>query len=416
MGSEINKADLFLGYFEKLDTTKPQTEKIELYSKIYSKTNKISSYFESSVKKFPSLFDKNLETFEECLNYLEKISIPNKCVCAGVISDIPGWRCIDCSKNENTLYCSDCYIKSKDLHKGHKVYYWENSSGMCDCGDPSALNQYCHEHSGPFNNQNDIDNYIEKSFGKKVVENLTNFFDDFFLKFSKYLILTEKCEFFMPEFFFEKYDGDLSEDLEKEKKSIKLIKYNFGIVFKNFIYFLRLISKNNLGMVYLLSNYFLKNNFCSSKIEKEYKTEHSCIEINKNDIKVFYDSEEDDGIHVCKCPFLRLFMSNYRDNVRLNSTEDEQQFIFSFVHNLELRKSFCIIYFFIYNQILYNYNKELIVDRTQFFLKDSIDLITEKTNFLESSVKVLYKCFIKFCNQIQNKDIEPKKKRRFIKN
>ena len=415
MGSEINKADLFLGYFEKLDTTKPQTEKIELYSKIYSKTNKISSYFESSVKKFPSLFDKNLETFEECLNYLEKISIPNKCVCAGVISDIPGWRCIDCSKNENTIYCSDCYIKSKDLHKGHKVYYWENSSGMCDCGDPSALNQYCHEHSGPFNNQNDIDNYIEKSFGKKVVENLTNFFDDFFLKFSKYLILTEKCEFFMPEFFLEKYDGDLSEDLEKEKKSIKLIKYNFGIVFKNFIYFLRLISKNNLGMVYLLSNYFLKNNFCSSKIEKEYKTEHSCIEINKNDIKVFYDSEEDDGIHVCKCPFLRLFMSNYRDNVRLNSTEDEQQFIFSFVHNLELRKSFCIIYFFIYNQILYNYNKELIVSRTQFFLKDSIDLITEKTNFLESSVKVLYKCFIKFCNQIQNKDIEPKKKEGLLK-
>ena len=407
MGSELkqNPIDLFLGYFEKLDKTKPQTEKIDLYSKIYSKTLKISSYFESCVKKFPSLFEENLETFEDCLNHLEKISIPNKCVCASVINDIPGWRCIDCSKSENTLYCSDCFIKSKDLHEGHKVYFWENSSGMCDCGDPSALNKYCHEHSGPFNNQNDIDNYIEKSFGIKVVENLKNFFDDFFLKFSKYLILTEKCEFFMFEFFSEKYGDDLSDELEKEKKDILLIRNNFGIVFKNFIYFLRLISKNNLGMVYLISDYFLKNYFCSKKIDKEYKTDHSCIEINSNDIKLFYDLEEDNEIHVCKCPFLRLFMSNYRDNVKLNSTEDEQQFIFSFVHNIELRKSFCIIYFFIYNQILYNFNKELIVARTQFFLKDSLNLIIQKTNFLESSLKAIYKCFIKFINKLQNKDI-----------
>ena len=171
MGSEIAHGELFLGYFEKINNNKLKKDKIELYSKIHSKTIKIASYFEACVQKFSSLFEENLEKFEDCLEYLEKISIPNKCVCASAINDIPGWRCVDCSKSENTLYCNDCYIKSKDLHKGHKVYYWENSTGMCDCGDPSALNKYCHEHSGPFREQKDIDDYIEKSFGKKVVRN-----------------------------------------------------------------------------------------------------------------------------------------------------------------------------------------------------------------------------------------------------
>jgi hypothetical protein len=98
--------------------------------------------------------------------------------------------------------------------------------------------------------EKDIEDYIEKSFGKKVVENLKNFFDDFFSKFSKYFVLAEKCELFIDDFFNEKYEGNLNEELAKEKKDVALVKNNFSVVFKNFMYFLRLISKNNLGMVY----------------------------------------------------------------------------------------------------------------------------------------------------------------------
>ena len=56
--------------------------------------------------------------------------------------------------------------------------------------------------------------------------------------------------------------------------------------------------------------------------------------------------------------------------------------------------------------MIYNFNKNLIGDRTQFFLRDSFDLITQKTNFLETSVKALYKCFLKLYNTIENKDID----------
>ena len=184
---------IFKDLFQKIEQGEIKTKNIELYTQINSATMKISSYFENCIKKFPSLFESNLKSFEESLSYLEKIAIPNKCVCASAVNAIPGWRCVDCSKYNNSLYCNNCYINSKDLHKGHKIQFSFDLAGMCDCGDPDSLYTYCHEHSGPFTEQSQIDDYIEKSFGKKVVENLRKFFVEFFLEYSKYLILTSKC-------------------------------------------------------------------------------------------------------------------------------------------------------------------------------------------------------------------------------
>ena len=241
-------------YFGKISQKKLETNNIELYSKINSSTNEISSYFDKAIEKFPSLFEKNLESFDDCLDYLEKKSIPNKCICAGIIDTIPGWRCVDCSKYENAIYCNDCYTNSKDWHKGHKVFYLINSRGMCDCGDPDSLNQYCHEHSGPFKEEKEVESYILQSFEKKVVDNLRKYFDEFFLEFSKYFVLTSKCELFMEDLFDEKFQGELSSELLNEKSDVSFLKSNFCIVFQNFIYFLRLITKNNMGMFHLIAN------------------------------------------------------------------------------------------------------------------------------------------------------------------
>ena len=224
---------IFKDLFQKIEQGEIKTKNIELYSQINSATMKISSFFENCIKKFPFLFESNLKTFEESLSYLEKIAIPNKCVCASAVNAIPGWRCVDCSKYNNSLYCNNCFINSKDLHKGHKIKFSYDLVGMCDCGDPDALYNYCHEHSGPFTEQSQIDDYIEKSFGKKVVENLRKFFDEFFLEFSKYLILTSKCELFMEDLFDEKFNGDLNADLIIEKNDVYFLKNNFRIIFEN---------------------------------------------------------------------------------------------------------------------------------------------------------------------------------------
>jgi hypothetical protein len=237
---------------------------------------------------------------------------------------------------------------------------------MCDCGDPDSLYTYCHEHSGPFTEQKQIDDYMEKSFGKNILENLKKFFDEFFLEFSKYLILTEKCELFIEEFFENKFKGNLSEDLNNEKNDVVYIKSNFKVVFENFIYFLRLITKNNLGMVHLISNYFLKNNLDSLKLEEEYMTNHRCIEIKSNDIKIYFDGEQKEN-HFCKCPFFRHYLFNYRNNIKLKLENDEKKFIYSFVHNSSSRSAYIILYFFLLEKILNNKNLTVINCRTQFF-------------------------------------------------
>ena len=400
--------------FEKISEFEITTKGNELYSQINSLTKKISSYFEGAIQKFPSLFENNIKTFEESLNYLEEISIPNKSVCAGIIDTIPGFHCIDCSLHENTVYCSDCFIKSKNLHKNHKVEFLYLGIGMCDCGDPDALNTYCFEHSGPLKEKKEIEEYIIKTLGEKIFKNLKNFFDEFFSEFSKYLILTEKCDLFMGDIFNEIFGANSEEEeLFNEKKDIYLLKSNFCIVFKNFIYFLRLITKNNFGMFHLIANYFLKNNLENLKLENEYLTQHSCIEINKEDIKIFFNSNEKIN-HNCKCPFLRLFLSNYRDNIKLEDQEDEQ-FFFSFSHNLPLRKAYGIIYFFLYEQNIYNNNRLILVNRSQFYLEDVMELIAKKTNIFENVANVLYKYISKIIKKIDFQKLYGRNNSLFLK-
>ena len=74
-------------FFQKINP-KPIKTETQPYSLINASTLQISSFFDESIEKFPSLFEKNLSTFNECLTDLEKSAIPNKCVCAGGVDNI----------------------------------------------------------------------------------------------------------------------------------------------------------------------------------------------------------------------------------------------------------------------------------------------------------------------------------------
>ena len=327
--------------FGKLDIKKLSSKNNSFYNKLYSETNKMYSYLMESIKRFHNIFPNNLLNFEGALKYLEKISIPDKCVCAGLIDTIPGWRCVDCSKYENAIYCNNCYKKSKHLHKNHTVYFLYSSGGMCDCGDPDSLYTYCRDHSGPYNNQKEINEFISKVFPYDIKANLLIFFDNFFFNFSKYFILTEKCDLFNEEKYNEYFENinmneQTDDELNNEKNDIDLLKNNFCVVFQNFIHFLRVISQKNLGILHLLSLYFLRNHLEGKKLEEHYITKHKCITINANEINIFYQVEQD---HTCKCPFLRLLISNWREPIKSKDNENEE-FLMSFAHNLPLRSSY----------------------------------------------------------------------------
>ena len=389
--------------FKKINKEPLRKDNNLLCNKIYEETNNIYSYLMESIKGFHNIFQQNLLNFEESLQYLEKISIPNKCVCAGVISNIPGWRCVDCSKYENTIYCHNCYVKSKDLHKNHNVVFLYSSSGMCDCGDPDALKIYCPEHSGPYTDQNQIDAYISKIFNKDILEKLKTFFETLFSKFSKYLILTEQFEYFSKELFDAKFNRDNENKNENENNDeasdILLLKNNFGVVFQNLLTFLRLISEKNLGMLHLIANYFLKNHLENQKLEDEYMTTHQCIKIAQNDIQLFYKDKQK---HICVCPFARLFITNYRDNVECQF--ENQEFLLSFSHNLLLRTAFCILIFLTYRQLLLNNNEKFLGNRTHFYIEDALELIAKKTELIEGIYDSCYQIILQYFKSPKIKD------------
>ena len=169
--------------FENFETI----HKNDFYKKIRIESENILSFLEETQKQLLKLFDSNFQSLEEVENFLKKISLPNKFVCAKSISDIPGWTCKECDKYTDSIFCHECYKKSKHLHKGHHLYFLPNSGGMCGCGEPEALHIFCPEHSGPHMTQIEIDDYISKVFKKDLLDKLKNYFDIFFKKILYFL-------------------------------------------------------------------------------------------------------------------------------------------------------------------------------------------------------------------------------------
>ena len=407
--------------FKSIDDKKIVIKDNLFYNDIEDETLLIDSYFKEKINNFPKLFEKDLSNLEDTYKYLESISIPNKCECAGIIDTIPGWKCIDCSKNENAIYCSNCYIKSKDLHKGHKVYYLRSSGGMCDCGDPDCLNIFCPDHCGPFTEQKQIDEVINKSFSPNIINNLKAFFDDLFQHFSNYLLLTEKCKYFIDELLDEnniKYD---------EKEDIILLKKNFAIIFQNFLNFIYKITEKNIGIFHLIALYLTENHFNKGKNEEKYKTSHSCFKFDVNNIQILYKEKSenkdifssfdffDKEQHECKCPFIRLLISNWRDNIKpYKDSKQNQKLLLSFSHNFFLRNSLSIIFFCIYKEILLNNNEDIIYIRNQFCLAESTELIAKKTNLIEEIYEFVYYYYKSKINSDKSKSFEGSLKKEII--
>ena len=384
---------------------KSQNLKIKnsLLNEIQNESLLLEKYFFKKLNDFPKIFEgNNFASYQEAFDYLKYKAIPTKCECAGIIDNIPGWRCIDCSKYENTIYCSKCYINSKEIHKNHKVEFSNESSGMCDCGDPDSLYNFCPEHCGPFTEQKQIDDYINQVFPENILNNLKIFLDDMFYHLTKYLLLTEKCKLF--------YNKIMNKKDQKEDSisNIISVKENFAIIFKNFLNFFRKISEKNVAMLHILSSYFLKNNLgklmSNEKEKAQGLTTHSCIKINSDNIEILYKDKNSNknilspmnftGVekHKCECPFVRLFVSNYRNNIKssdLDESEDEK-FLLSFIHNLFLKKSMCIVLFFLYKEIIFNNSDYIRNVRSQYFSEDALAIIAQKTTLIEDSFEFLY--------------------------
>ena len=108
----------------------PNIQQDKLYKKMNEESINMLKYIKEEFNKFPKLFDSNYESIIVVENYLKSISLPNKYVCAKQIKSLPGWTCKECAKYTDSIFCHECYKKSKHLHKGHHLFLLPNS-GEC---------------------------------------------------------------------------------------------------------------------------------------------------------------------------------------------------------------------------------------------------------------------------------------------
>ncbi|CAL6075218.1 Zinc_finger domain-containing protein [Hexamita inflata] len=57
------------------------------------------------------------------------------------------FMCDTCG-SDTLIYCQKCLLNARDIHKGHIIRCVTDLTGLCDCGDVSAINPecFCHQH------------------------------------------------------------------------------------------------------------------------------------------------------------------------------------------------------------------------------------------------------------------------------
>ena len=370
-----------------------------LYVDIQDEIEKIQNFLDKAFDDFPKTLGNGF-VFEDAEIYLDSNAVPNNNICCKYIDNFAYFKCEDCSKNKSSKYCTDCYFKSKNIHKNHEVYLCYGE-GICNCGDSFYLSNFCSEHNGPFNDKAKITQCIESVFPPNKLKNLQLFFDYFFKKFSIFFILTEKCDNFSTEIFKE------NPKYEIEKEDLESLKQNFSIVFQNFLNFLYRITCKNIGMVHLIASYLMKN-FCQEdNLDDKYLTKHTCINLENNDIQIKYKNSAQEKVnringerHKCECPFIRLLISNWRDNIQpFKDSKQNIKFLQSLTQNSELKNVIGIIYLFLYNEISLNNNANIISLFNKLYIDDKLDLIVKKTKIFEEHYEFLYHYFYKFKNK-----------------
>ena len=190
------------------------------------------------------------------------------------MESVGGWRCLDCIKNENTIFCQNCWSQMKQQHINHRIIYLTSVNGTCDCGDPNTIDKkyFCPKHKGPMTIENEINEYKNKCLGEKVSNELKKINQVMFKDMAKYVIRA----------------------IQEKKTNDKIFT---GIV-SNFIDFITTPSMTSKACMHIIAELLLEN--------YPFKTKHVCLQLKEGKAKLIKSSLFS---HDCTCPFIRLLIA-----------------------------------------------------------------------------------------------------------
>ena len=274
---------------------------------------------------------------DEFFSYLKSISKENKQVCnRHVAKGEGGWKCTDCELDTLMLICNDCFTKSKDVHKGHRIMFNPNSSGYCDCGDPNVLVKegFCPDHKGPIDNQKDLMKFIKESIDENILNKINLLLEDIFL------LLMEKINILSNMQSDEKEKEEEKKEEENEKnKEKEIIKNELFSMLEEFISFCSNLYKNNLGLFYFVTLKFTEN--------YPFETNHKCFKYEEEENSITIIKENPSEKHKCICPFFQLLIYKLIEN---KSDFNKDTFFTLFIQNYKnkLITSISFLHSFVY--------------------------------------------------------------------
>ena len=306
-----------------------------------------------------NLFSCNDE--KELINKIKKLDYNSDSVCARKMKNVGGWKCSDCEKNSNSILCQQCWSKVKNKHLNHEIIYNSSTNGTCDCGDPNTVGEslFCPYHKGPLTKEEDIQIYIKKYFSQELIQSFEKYTEKLLKVIAPYIINN-----------IENYTIDID-----FKGNIKI-----------FLLFINSLSDNK-ALMHILSKLFLKN--------YKIKTKHNCLFINKNEMKFIKKNEE----HFCTCPFIRILMSVW--------TNDNQDILFKFLLNYQLRKTIGILYFLLFEHFTKYCIEDFCELSAQYIFEDvciSIATIPGLIGFYFESIFLIIKYFTNDNYILSNED------------
>ena len=135
--------------------------------------------------------DYNKENGVECIEQLFKLLKLSKSeeinkICLKLIKNQGVWKCKDCQKNKESIYCNECWglVRKEHINENHKYeYIGDYICGTCDCGNSNNIDEkfICPKHKKNYEENISIDEEKKKKFQiyhKELFSQMANYISE----------------------------------------------------------------------------------------------------------------------------------------------------------------------------------------------------------------------------------------------
>ena len=268
-------------------------------------SNEVTYKIETALLAYLNII--KVKTVDDMATFFASLEIDSGTVCNKKLVEVGAWRCNDCVKNDNIIFCQDCWSQMKDKHQKHNVIFINRVNGTCDCGDHNCINKkyFCSKHKGIIERDDEMVNYVSKCLGPSYTSSFT----------------------LVNELLFDVMHTYIIKAIEEKKTTSK----PFLKVMNEFTNCFGILCEMSSACNFIICELLLK--------KYSYKTKHTCLDINDKNCKMIKPSFFN---HECTCPFIRFLLEFWPGK--------KTKLLYRLIRNYKLKKMIGLFFFLFYSE------------------------------------------------------------------